>query len=211
MILEKVPVLGALETNVYFYVDDETNRGVIIDPGAEATKLAEIIRKKEWIIEKILITHGHFDHIGAVEQLHEKFDIPYFIHKNGEKYLTDISYNLSVFYEPYIVLKDANFFEDGDAFSIGKNNKAQLQVIYTPGHTTDSVIFYDYKNGIAFSGDTIFKNSIGAVHFPGGDARQLADSVFNRIFKLPEETLLYSGHSDVTSIKAEKSRYYNYD
>ena len=209
MILEKVPVVGALETNVYFYIDDETNHGVIIDPGAEATKLAEIIRKKGCIIEKILITHGHFDHIGAVEQLHEEFDIPYFIHKNGEKYLTDISYNLSVFYEPYIVLKDANFFEDGDVFSIGKNDKAQLQVIYTPGHTTDSVVFYDYKNGIAFSGDTIFKNSVGAVHFPGGDARQLADSVFNRIFKLPEETLLYSGHSDVTSVKAEKSRYYD--
>ena len=79
MILKRVSVTGALETNTYFYVDNETNHGVIIDPGAEATKLSKIIRNKEWIIEKILITHGHFDHIGAVEQLHNEFDIPYFI------------------------------------------------------------------------------------------------------------------------------------
>ena len=99
------------------------------------------------------------------------------------------------------------YFEDGDVFSIGEAKNAQLQVIHTPGHTTDSVVFYDYKNGIAFSGDTIFKNSVGAVHFPGGNARQLADSIFTRIFVLPEETLLYSGHSDVTSVGAEKKRY----
>lgn len=207
MILE-ISVVGALETNTYFYIDGDTNKGVIIDPGAEAEKLIKKTYEKGWIIEKILITHGHFDHIGAVERLHKKLGVPYFIHRNGEKYLMDISYNLSFFYEPYIILKEANYFDDNAVFSVGKS---QLKAIYTPGHTLDSVIFYDCENKIAFSGDTIFKDSVGAVHFPGGDASQLSDSIFNRVFELPEETFLYSGHSGVTTVKAEKSRYNYYD
>lgn len=204
MIVERVPV-GGLRTNAYFYVDDEnTKRGVLIDPGAEADKLIAIIRDMKWIIEKILITHGHFDHIGAVGQLHQEFGIPYFIYTNGKQYLTDASYNLSDHSKRPIILNEAIYFRDGDVFNVGSS---KLKVIHTPGHTADSVAFYDAENSLAFVGDTIFKDSVGATNFPGGNERQLADSILNRIFQLPNETVLYAGHFDETNVLTEKSNH----
>ena len=82
----------------------------------------------------------------------------------------------------------------------------KLKVIHTPGHTADSVLFYDEQNHLAFVGDTIFKGSIGATHFPGGNFQQLKQSLLQKVFSLPEETVLYSGHSEATTIKQEKNQ-----
>ena len=82
-----------------------------------------------------------------------------------------------------------------------------LRVIYTPGHTTDSVVYYSEKNQVAFVGDTIFKGSIGNYQYPGGSLRELEKSIINRIFKLPGNTILCSGHSEQTTVEAEKNRY----
>ena len=207
MILERVAVRDILETNSYFYIDENTGHGFLIDPGAEAEKLIQKINDNNWIIEKILLTHGHFDHIGAVEALHNSLNIPYFIHKNGADYLNYVLYNLSAQFGRNIVLKEAEYLEDGDSVHLSKNDSVELRLIHVPGHTTDSSIFYDAKNCLAFVGDTIFKNSVGNTAFPGGDSQQLADSIFNKIFKLPSETVLYSGHSEETSVEIEKGRY----
>lgn len=207
MILKCIPVKDVLDVNSYFYISEKTNRGFLIDPGAEADVLINEIQSNNWIIEKILLTHGHFDHIGAVERLFRALNIPYFIHANGAKYLLDTEYNLSIYFGRDIVLKDSDYFHDGDVFSI---DDLHLRVVCTPGHTTDSVVFYDADNSIAFVGDTIFKGSVGATHFPGGDRKQLAKSIRERIFTLPEETVLYSGHSEKTDVLTEKRRYITY-
>lgn len=205
MILEKVEVEGAITENTYFYVSERSKSGVIIDPGAEAARLLEIAQKNGWNIERILITHGHFDHIGAVQEIHDTLKIPYFVHKNGAQYLKDPRYNFSGYYRPKIILEEAEYFDDGAVFSVGGDTsaEAELVAIHTPGHTTDSTIFYDAAHGVAFVGDTIFKGTIGATHFPGGDPEQMLHSIFERIFKLPDDTKLYSGHTDVTTVKEE--------
>lgn len=204
MIINAVPVSDGIETNAYFYIDEASKHGFLIDAGAEPDKLENIIKQNDWIIEKILITHGHFDHIGAVQKLHQNLNIPYYGHTESQLYFNDPNYNLSSYFGQSISLTDADYFKDNDIISLNFNPEIQLKVIYTPGHTQDSVIFYDEKNNIAFVGDTIFKNSIGRTDFPGGNAKQLKESIQTKIFTLPDQTILYSGHSAPTSVANEK-------
>ncbi len=204
MIVDAVPVSDFIQTNAYFYIDEQTKHGFLIDPGAEAEKLLNIINQNGWIIEKILITHGHFDHIGGVEKIHQKLNIPYYAHKNGKTYLTDASYNLSAFFMNEIKLNNAQYLDEGQDIVLEANPSVKLRVIYTPGHTQDAVIYYDADNKTAFVGDTIFKNSVGRTDIPGGNERQLYQSIREKIFTLPDDTVLYSGHSAPTTVGAEK-------
>ena len=204
MIVYTVPVSDFIQTNAYFYIDEQTKHGFLIDPGSEAEKLLQIIRKNGWTIEKILITHGHFDHIGGVEKIHRELDIPYFAHKSGEKYLTDGNYNLSAFFINEIGLNEAQYLNEGDEIVLDADPKVKLRVIHTPGHTQDAVIYYDADNKLAFVGDTIFKSSVGRTDIPGGDEKQLYKSIREKIFTLPDGTVLYSGHSEPTTVGAEK-------
>lgn len=91
--------------------------------------------------------------------------------------------------------------------AIIRENDCALKVIYTPGHTTDSVTYYSESDQVAFVGDTIFKDSIGNYKYPGGDRNTLVSSIQNKIFRLPDSTILYSGHSEQTTVKDEKNRY----
>lgn len=205
MIVKRIAVHDALETYAYFYIDEKTKRGWLIDAGAEPQKLLDIIRQNDWKIEAILLTHGHFDHIGAVEKISKELNIPYLIHHEGEKYLKNPQFNLSSFFARQIVLNNAEYFDDNDIISLS-NDSAKLKVIHTPGHTLDSVIFYDEKNYLAFVGDTIFKAGYGNTQFPGGNEKVLMNSIKQKIFALPEKTVLYSGHSDETTVAMEKQR-----
>lgn len=201
MIIEKIPVCGALETNAYFCVDEQNKNGFLIDPGAEADKLIKVVQQKEWNIEKILLTHGHFDHIGAVQQISKTLNIPYFIHKSGEEMLKNPELNLSAYFGNELVLNDAEYF--GDEFTFKLSSETELKVIHTPGHTPCSVIFYCKAENIIFSGDTLFKQGIGATHFPGGNYETLLTSLQNKVFSLPSQTKVYPGHGENTIIAKE--------
>lgn len=205
MIVRQIPLTGVLTTNAYFYGDEKSGHGFLIDPGAEADELLQLISSNGWIIEKILLTHGHFDHIGAVQKLHEKLGIPYYIEKNGKELLQNSSLNLSAFFGRNIVLNRAEFLQEGDILRLNNQSKGGLKVLHVPGHTPDSVVYHDAENAIAFVGDTIFKGSIGATHFPLGNDEQLQKSIKNKILTLPPETILYSGHSEPTTVAAEQN------
>lgn len=205
--IERVPVADVFGENAYFYIDPETRQGFLIDPGAEADKLYSIIRDNNLDIQAILLTHGHFDHTGAVQELHDRLGVPYYISAPGQRYLIDPSLNLSAECGRHVVLPDARFFNDGDFISIPKNPRFGLQVIATPGHTPDSVTFYSPNDHAAFVGDAIFKGSAGTSQFPGGNQRELYDSIMNKILRLPDDTELYSGHTPPTSVGAEKPYY----
>lgn len=201
------PVFGGIETNAYFYIDESSKHGFLIDPAAEPEKLMKIIKENNWVIEKMLITHGHFDHIGAVKILNENLNIPYYIYVSGKKYLEDPSWNLSSYFGHGISLNKASFLQENDEITLDTNSQTKLKIIYTPGHTQDSVLFYDEQNHLAFVGDTIFKGSIGRTDFPGGSTSQLKSSIENKVFTLPENTILYSGHSEPTTVAAEKKNF----
>ena len=207
MFVEQIPVTDVFTTNSYFYIDEKTKIGFLIDPGAETLKLKTIIDENNWNIEAILLTHGHFDHTGAVDELSNMLNIPYYIHKNGEQFLKSTHFNLSQYCHRNIILNNAKYLNDGDFISIKSNLDIKLQVIYTPGHTPDSVVYYDEKENIAFVGDTIFKGAIGSSEYYGGNAQELGESIINKIFILPPDVVLYSGHSDKTTVGTEKARY----
>lgn len=206
MIVE-VPVKGYFNENCYFYIDDETKHGFLIDPGAEAKKLLKLISDKGWNIEKILLTHGHFDHTGAVNEIRDALGIPVIAHKRADQYLLDDYMNLSAQCGPSIIVEGVEYIKDGDILSLEANKDFTLKVIYTPGHTTDSIIFYSERDLVAFVGDTIFKGCIGNYKYPGGNFKSLQDSIIDKIFTLPDETMLLSGHSDKTSVGIERQRY----
>ena len=205
--IAQVPVIAHFVENCFFYIDDTSKHGFIIDPGAQAEKLLGMIREKGWIIEKILLTHGHFDHIGAVNEIRSALQIPVLAYKSDDDYLRDPEWNLSPSFGLSIIIENTESIEDGQIIRLDSNPAFSLKVIYTPGHTTDSVIYYSERDRAAFVGDTIFKDSIGNYQLPGGNFAAIQKSIMERVFTLPDDTVLYSGHTEQTTVGTEKRRY----
>ena len=205
--IAQVPVIAHFVENCFFYVDDTSKHGFIIDPGAQAEKLLGMIREKGWIIEKILLTHGHFDHIGAVNEIRSALKIPVLAYKSDDDYLRDPEWNLSPSFGLSIIIENAETIVDGQIIRLDSDPAFSLKVIYTPGHTTDSVIYYSERDRAAFVGDTIFKDSIGNYQLPGGNFAAIQKSIMERVFTLPDDTVLYSGHTEQTTVGTEKRRY----
>ena len=203
----EVPVKGYFEENCFFHIDDKTKHGFVIDPGAQGKELLAFIKENGWTIEKILLTHGHFDHMGAVDTLRNELKIPVLAHIRSDEYLLDARKNLSALCGPAITVEDVGYIDDGDVITLQADPEVQLSVIYTPGHTTDSVILYSAGDSVAFVGDTIFKGSIGNYQYPGGNAMDLQKSIITKIFTLPDDTVICSGHSGQTKVGTEKRRY----
>ncbi|MBQ7660225.1 MAG: MBL fold metallo-hydrolase [Alphaproteobacteria bacterium] len=204
MIVQKIESTDIFGANTYFYVDEETKHGFIIDPCADADVLINLILQNGWQIEKMLITHSHLDHIGSVLSLYEKLHIPFFGSTASQQYLSDS--RLQAHFTDFEVLKNMRFFDDGDEIALTNADTVSLKVISTPGHTLDSVVFYDEQNNIAFTGDTIFKNGVGRTDLQGsgGNNALLIKSITQKILTLPENTVLYPGHGESTTVLAEK-------
>ena len=204
MIVE-VPVRGYFEENCYFFIDDATRHGFVIDPGAQAHKLLELIDQNGWTIEKILLTHGHFDHFGAAAALKKALGTPICAHELAPVFLRDPRLNLSALCGQAMTISESIPLGDGDTIALAADPAFSLTVLHTPGHTPDSVTYWSKKENAAFVGDTIFKGSAGLTRFPGGDASALRRSIAGTIFALPPATVLYSGHSEPTAVGAEMS------
>ena len=201
-----VPVTGVFTTNAYFYVDDATQHCFLIDPGAESDKLLSIVRDRGLTVEKILLTHGHFDHFGAAQEIQQMLSVPICMHENGPAYTESPRWNLSESCGMPMVLDDVTYLPDGSRISLLAKPEFYLEMRYVPGHTTDGVFYYSSEEEAAFVGDSIFKNSFGLTHFYGGDKRTLMHSVVNRILTLPGNTVLLSGHTEPTTVGTEKTR-----
>ena len=201
----QVEVRGIFATNSYFYIDDKTLHGFLIDPGAEAEKLLQIISEKKFVIEKILLTHGHFDHIGAAAEVQRNLQIPICMQKNGKAYVENPVWNLSAYFDLNMTLDNVTYLDDGE-ITLNDDKNFKLKLISLAGHTTDGAIFYSAKDKVAFVGDSIFLGSFGRTDFPGGNEKILFKEIKDKIFTLPDETILLSGHSDATTVADEKRR-----
>ena len=205
MILQK-EVCGVFATNSYFYIDDDTRHGFLIDAGAQADELLKIIKRENFAIEKILLTHGHFDHTGAACELQARLNVEVCMQKNGRDYTENPVWNLSAYFGLDITLDDVNYLDDFSEITLNANKNFGVKLIPLAGHTTDGAIYYSKKDSVAFVGDSIFLNSFGRTDFPGGDEFTLYKNVKEKILTLPDETILLSGHSDPTTVGAEKNR-----
>lgn len=199
-------VRGVFETNAYFYIDDDTRRGFLIDPGAQADLLMNIIDKRGWTIEKILLTHGHFDHIGAVPELQARLKIPVCMQKNGRDYAESPVWNLSSYFGADMTLDNVTYLEDFGTVTLSANKNFGVQMIPLAGHTTDGAIYYSADDSVAFVGDSIFQGSYGRTDFSGGDETALFKNLKARVLTLPDDTVLLSGHSVPTTVANEKHR-----
>ena len=202
MILQAV-VTKYIPTNAYFYIDDTTKHGFLIDPGAQADKLKQIAEEKGFVMEKILLTHGHFDHIGAVSELQKAWNAEVCMHENGKDYAENPVWNLSIQTGQGIVLENVTYLPDNAMITLDANPEHKLQLIAVPGHTSDGCTYYSEKDGVAFVGDSVFYESYGRTDMPGGDEETLLSNVASRIMTLPKETILLPGHDDRTSVEHE--------
>ena len=192
----RVVVRDVFETNAYFIIDDATGSGFLIDPGAEAERLYGISRDRGWRIERILLTHGHFDHTAAAEPLSRALNAPISMHRLGAPFLADTELNLSARCGRHVTIgASVDWLDDGDEVRLAANPAFSIRVLYTPGHTPDSATYYLPSESCAFVGDSIIGGGIGLTKFPGGDQPTLIRSLETRILALPQDTTLLSGHS----------------
>jgi hydroxyacylglutathione hydrolase len=203
--ITKLPVTGVFTVNSYFLIDSETNHGFLIDPGAEANKLLNYINVNNIIIEKILITHGHFDHIGAVREISEALNIPVYIHEEGKKYIQNPIWNLSASCGENITIEATNYMKNNDLIKLEANPNIILRAIHVAGHTLDGMVFYSENEKAAFVGDNIYYGEIGRSDFYGGDLVTLLTDVKHKILTMPEDTVLYPGHGQATTVRNEKN------
>ncbi len=177
----------------------------LIDPGAQAGLIYDTVKRNGWHIEKILLTHGHFDHFGAAELLREKLVAPIFIYPADARYLVDTRLNLSANSGEPMTVSHYEELYDGEVIRLKENSDFSLRVIATPGHTPGSVAYYSAKDKVAFVGDTLYQHGPGLTNFPGGNRQELEYSIVNKILTLPDDTLLLSGHSSPITVAEEKS------
>lgn len=197
---EQVP-LGPLQTNCYIVYQE--NDCLIIDPGEEGKKLINLLEKRKVKPQAILLTHAHFDHIGAVDTVRDHYQIPVYIHRKEEKWLLDPSLNGSKSFMMPIqtTVKAADFFfEKEEKYKLGDFS---FEVFETPGHSPGSVSFYFEKAEFVVSGDALFQRSIGRTDLQGGNHEQLIRSIHEKLLVLPEQTLVLPGHGFTTTIREE--------
>lgn len=201
--VRQLTVQGVFTENCYFYIDDHTKAGFIIDPGAQAGLIYDTVMRNGWKIEKILLTHGHFDHFGAAVQLSEALGAPIYIAEGDAPYLGSPYLNLSENSGHPIRIEHYEELSDGETIRLKANSNFGLKVMHTPGHTPGSVTFYSPADGVAFVGDTLYEHGPGLTHFPGGNPQELENSIVNRILTLPEDTVLLSGHSSPITVSRQ--------
>lgn len=194
-----------VEEHTYLYVDDTTKHAFIIDPGLSGDKIVKYAEEEGITIEKILITHGHFDHIKGVKELHDSIGAPIYIHTEGKTYITNAVHNLSTgFFDDPIEFEAEYYVQEGYVITLDANPDFSVKVIHVPGHSADGVAFYNEKEGVAFVGDIIFAGGVGRSDLFGGNSLQLLNGIRAKIFTLPENTVLYPGHGPSTTVEREK-------
>lgn len=194
MIIKAIPT-GEIQVNCYIVMDENTSEAVIIDPGADEEIIYNLIENMKAKVKYILLTHGHFDHVGAVEYLSEKLNVPFYINKKDEEYALKDDY---VFTK---LRKADGYLKEGDTFKIG--NK-EIKVLETPGHSKGGVSFLIEDN--LFTGDTLFLGSIGRTDFNGGSFEEIISSIKTKLIPLGDNIKVYPGHGPSSTISYEKMR-----
>lgn len=194
-------ILGMIRTNSWLAVNRETKEVLFIDPADEAEKIQKKVTELGLTPAGILLTHGHFDHIGAVDVLKEIYGIECYAGAEEKEVLENPAFNLSSSYGVGYAVYADHFLKDGEVFELAG---FEIRVIAAPGHTKGGVCYYLPQEKVVFSGDTLFKTSIGRTDLPTGSMGTLVRSVRSLLSVLPEDTLVYPGHDLETKVSFER-------
>ena len=193
-------VVGPIEENCYVLRDEDTSEGIIIDPGDNGQEILAYVRDNGIQVKLIVNTHGHWDHIGAVDFLRDELAVGLAIHADDASMLTATREEMAA----YSVFAGGKrpaeiLLKDGDTISFGNSS---LKVIHTPGHTKGGICLYG--GGCLFSGDTLFAGSVGRTDFPGGDYRAILHSVNVQLEQVDDDTRVFPGHGPATRMGRER-------
>ncbi len=207
MILKLIRVKSHLRelTNCYIVMDEDTKETMVIDPGGEPEKIIEMLNILDAKVKYIYLTHCHGDHIGAVNKIKDEKGGKVLIHRYDSAGLNNKDVNLS----PIIDMGDIELeadsrVDDNDLIHLGN---LEFKVIHTPGHTKGSSSLYCEKEGLVFTGDTLFRGTWGRTDLPTSSFVEIMDSITNKLLKLPDETIVYPGHGKSTKIGEERIIY----
>ncbi|MBQ9413306.1 MAG: MBL fold metallo-hydrolase [Oscillospiraceae bacterium] len=196
--LIKCFALGSYETNCYIVTDEASLECAVIDPGAEAGVILDYLESNRLQCKAVLLTHGHFDHTGAVADVRAETGAALWMHR------ADDGVTIGGDYYRYDAPADAHFYAEGDVVAVGA---LRFAVLETPGHTPGSVtlLCYDSPEGekALFTGDTLFRDSCGRTDFPGSDGHAMLRSL-RRLAELPGDYEVYPGHMDATTLDRER-------
>lgn len=197
----KMLVLGEVSTDCYIMYNDETKKAIIIDPADDAFRIDSVVKELGLLPEAILLTHAHFDHIMAADELRNKYNAKIYCHEEEAEVAANPGMNLSSrFCNGFVLLVDEKL-KDKEVIELAG---FKIQVLHTPGHTKGSACYYLEEEGILFSGDTLFAGSVGRSDFPTGSSAIIIRSVRGTLAELPDETVVYPGHGEQTDIGYEK-------
>ena len=197
-----IPVT-AFEQNCSLLICEQSNHAAIVDPGGDIERILAAVDEAGVIVEKILVTHGHIDHIGGVSELARRLNLPIEGPQREDKFWIDqlpqqasqFGFGRSDSFEP------DRWLEDGDTVEVGNQ---KLQVIHTPGHTPGHVIFYDNTGQLALVGDVLFRGSIGRTDFPSSSHQKLLNSIREKLFPLGDDIEFIPGHGPASTFGDER-------
>ncbi len=200
MIIEQLPV-GPLQANCYVVADDASRQAAVVDPGADGPRILAVIERLRLGVGLIVLTHAHFDHVGAVGVLRAATGAPIVVHEAEVETLRAAKERAKLFAgldidEPPV---PDRLLHDGEILQIGDH---PLTVVCTPGHSPGHVTLVG--DGFALVGDVVFAGGIGRTDLPGSDYTVLMESIARRILTLPDETILYPGHGPATTVGRER-------
>ncbi len=194
-------VTGIISTNCYLVINEETKQTVVIDPAACPSYLVGHMKSEGLQVVAILLTHGHFDHIMGIDELRREFPVPVYVQEGDRETLLDPALNLSSSYTDGYTFEGADYIRDGQRLELAGFS---FQVIHTPGHTPGGVCYYLESEGVLFSGDTLFRNSVGRTDFPNSSMSDLLRSLREKVMELPDDVKVYPGHMGETTIGHER-------
>jgi len=201
---------NGFQENTYV-ITDPLNNAVIIDPGcytkAEQTELKDFISAKQLHVKALLGTHAHIDHVLGNAFVMRTFNVDYYLHSADANTLNAVANYAHLYgFEGYELSPEPTVqLQGGEVLKFGE---IELKVLFTPGHCPGHVVYYNEESGFVINGDVLFNGSFGRVDLPGGDLETLKASIFNTMFKLPNETVVYCGHGPETTIGKEKRTNY---
>lgn len=200
MIFEKLRI-GELGTNCYIFGDSKTKEVAVVDPADEGSVILDSINKNEYKVKYIIITHGHFDHIGEVEFIKKETGAKVLIHRIDNELIEDPEKNMSAYgftLAGAIKATADRLLEDGDEISLGENS---FKIIHTPGHTMGSICIL-YEDSL-FSGDTLFKETVGRTDLPNANPSEMQKSI-KKLMNLNDNIKVFPGHGDSSEMGHEK-------